>query len=176
MLKIIFLCTAFMLLCGVILVICFLVERPFLARARRANVMKRTGLERSLFLEWRSPRRGTDHPHDMTNNVWKWLVEMQFGAYDGCSSQIHVRNRHKANHCKDLRKIPRQKVRPLIFSRNLWIFPAILLTSVNLQAIMHPLVCFHANFSHQNTPCMSTNAPLAERAEKLLPDTCYSLF
>lgn len=32
-------------------------------------------IERSLFLEWRSPRRGKEHPHEMTNDVWKWLIE-----------------------------------------------------------------------------------------------------
>ena len=37
-------------------------------------------------------------------------------------------------------------MRPLIFSRNLLIFPVILLTYVNFQTIMHPLSGFHANF------------------------------
>ena len=31
---------------------------------------------------------------------------------------------------------------------------------------------FSRKFSHQNTPCMSTNVPLTELAEKLLPGTC----
>ena len=34
-------------------------------------------IERSHFLEWRSPRRGTEHPHVMTNDVWKWLIETE---------------------------------------------------------------------------------------------------
>ena len=70
------------------------------------------------------------------------------GSFTGCSSQIHVRNRHKSNRCKDLRKISRQKVCSLIFFEKSLDFPIILLTSVNLQAIMHPLVCFHANFAN----------------------------
>jgi len=34
-------------------------------------------IERSHFMEWRSPRRGTEHPHIMTNDVWKWLIETE---------------------------------------------------------------------------------------------------
>jgi len=34
-----------------------------------------TGMTQAHFLEWRSPRRGTDNPHAMTNDVWKWLIE-----------------------------------------------------------------------------------------------------
>jgi len=32
------------------------------------------GMTQTHFLEWRSPRRGTDNPHIMTNDVWKWLI------------------------------------------------------------------------------------------------------
>ena len=32
-------------------------------------------MTREQFLQWRSPRRGTDNPHVMTNDVWKWLIE-----------------------------------------------------------------------------------------------------
>ena len=35
------------------------------------------GMTQVHFLEWRSPRRGTDNPHDMTNDVWKWLIKTQ---------------------------------------------------------------------------------------------------
>ena len=42
-------------------------------------------------------------------------VRRQVSFWNGCSAQIHTRNRHKANRCKELRKIHRQKVRSLFF-------------------------------------------------------------
>jgi hypothetical protein len=35
----------------------------------------------SLFLEWRSPRRGSSNPELMTNPVWDWLVKSGLKAY-----------------------------------------------------------------------------------------------
>jgi hypothetical protein len=34
------------------------------------------------FLEWRSPRRGATNPHEMTNDVWAWLIETRLNAYN----------------------------------------------------------------------------------------------
>jgi hypothetical protein len=46
------------------------------------------------FLEWRSPRRGATNPHEMSNDVWAWLIETRLNAYtanetfDGPSSYM----------------------------------------------------------------------------------------
>lgn len=34
-----------------------------------------------LFPEWRSPRRGSINPHEMTNDVWRWLINHRLSAY-----------------------------------------------------------------------------------------------
>lgn len=46
-----------------------------LSSARPANITT------ELFLEWRSPVRGTANPQSMTNPVWKWLVDSRLNAY-----------------------------------------------------------------------------------------------
>jgi hypothetical protein len=38
-------------------------------------------LTRELFLEWRSPRRGSANPELMSNPVWDWLVRSELDAY-----------------------------------------------------------------------------------------------
>ena len=40
-----------------------------------------SNLSRELFMEWRSPRRGTTNPHVMTNDIWVWLVNERLNAY-----------------------------------------------------------------------------------------------
>jgi len=36
---------------------------------------------RALYEEWRNPRRGSSNPHEMTNLVWKWLIETETNPY-----------------------------------------------------------------------------------------------
>ena len=54
-------------------------------------------IDRELFLLWRAPRRGTEHPHDMTNDVWKWLIETELS-----DDWTHTRlNAYQANQIFD---------------------------------------------------------------------------
>lgn len=36
---------------------------------------------RALYEEWRNPRRGQSNPQEMTNLVWKWLIETETNPY-----------------------------------------------------------------------------------------------
>jgi hypothetical protein len=38
-------------------------------------------LTRELFLEWRSPRRGSANPERMNNPVWEWLIQSRWNAW-----------------------------------------------------------------------------------------------
>ena len=54
-------------------------------------------IDKELFLQWRAPRRGTEHPHDMTNEVWKWLTETELS-----DDWTHTRlNAYQANQIFD---------------------------------------------------------------------------
>jgi hypothetical protein len=44
-------------------------------RTPPANITK------EMFLDWKSPVRGTSNPQSITNPVWKWLIESRLSAY-----------------------------------------------------------------------------------------------
>ncbi len=68
---------------GAVLVFRLLRKRRFLAKSMNHDSGDRPSadIKRSLFLKWRSPRRGTENPQDMTNEVWKWIIESKLSAY-----------------------------------------------------------------------------------------------